>query len=69
MNQELHLSPAYGRDYKSAAAVKKDWEANKDFLVGNPGYRDYTNKEDCKDMKVVWIRYDRKMKMVKVPIT
>jgi len=29
------LVPAYGRDYKTAAAVKKDWEANKDFRIGD----------------------------------
>lgn len=27
------LVPAYGRDYKSKAAVLADWEAGKDFLV------------------------------------
>lgn len=27
------LKPAYGRDYTSEAAVRKDWEAGKDFRV------------------------------------
>ena len=27
------LTPAYGRDYKSMAAVKKDWADGKDFYV------------------------------------
>ena len=27
----LELAPAYGRDYKSKAAVLKDWEDGKDF--------------------------------------
>lgn len=29
----LTLVPAYGRDYKSQAAVKADWDADKDFVV------------------------------------
>ena len=30
---ELTLVPAYGRDYKSAQAVREDWMANKDFII------------------------------------
>ena len=29
----LTLQPAYGRDYKSKAAVLADWNDNKDFRV------------------------------------
>jgi hypothetical protein len=29
------LSPAYGRDYKSAKAVLADFDADKDFVVGS----------------------------------
>jgi hypothetical protein len=29
------LVPAYGRDYKSQAAVKADWEGKKDFILNN----------------------------------
>jgi hypothetical protein len=29
------LTPAYGRDYKSKAALKADWNANKDFVFHN----------------------------------
>jgi len=31
----LTLVPAYGRDYKTAKAVKEDWAIGKDFLVAN----------------------------------
>jgi hypothetical protein len=31
----LILVPAYGRDYESAAQVRKDWEAGKDFKIAN----------------------------------
>lgn len=29
------LVPAYGRDYKTAAEVKADWEAGKDFKIAD----------------------------------
>ena len=37
------LSPAYGRDYTSAKAVKADWNANKDFVI-----QDFFDKYDGK---------------------
>lgn len=33
----LTLSPAYGRDYTSAKAVKADWTAGKDFRIESYG--------------------------------
>ena len=36
------LSPAYGRDYANKAAVRADWEANKDFIVAS--YSVWTGK-------------------------
>ena len=33
------VTPAYGRDYKTAKAAKADWKAGKDFILqafGNP---------------------------------
>ena len=33
--QYMTLVPAYGRDYKTAKAVKEDWALGKDFLVAN----------------------------------
>ncbi len=29
------LTPAYGRDYKSKAAVMADWDADKDFIIAD----------------------------------
>jgi hypothetical protein len=29
------LLPAYGRDYKTAAAAKADWQSGKDFLIAS----------------------------------
>jgi len=31
--RDVHAVPAYGRDYKSASAVKADWLAGKDFRM------------------------------------
>ena len=39
----LPLMPAYGRDYSSLAALKKDYNANKDFITPSGSY---TNKSD-----------------------
>lgn len=43
MTNFVTVTPAYGRDYKSAAAALKDWIADKDFLV-----QDITNFWDKK---------------------
>lgn len=34
---QMSVTPAYGRDYKSAAAAIADLKAGKDFLTGGPG--------------------------------
>ena len=31
----MTLTPAYGRDYKSAKAVLQDWNDGKDFIVAD----------------------------------
>lgn len=33
MFKQLDIQPAYGRDYKSIAEVKTDWESGKDFQI------------------------------------
>ncbi len=38
--------PAYGRDYKSAKAVREDWAAGKDFLIQDMQHSGYVNKDD-----------------------
>ena len=64
----MTLTPAYGRDYKSAKQVKADWDAGKDFVCvdmfgGNDGR--YINKADAKGQSHV-IRYDGLRKVVAV---
>ena len=39
MFNQLDIIPAYGRDYKSIAEVKADWESGKDFqIIPSGGY-------------------------------
>ena len=33
--KKVTVTPAYGRDYKSKAAVKADWDADKDFIIAS----------------------------------
>ena len=51
--------PAYGRDYKSAAAAKQDWQDGKDFIIA-----DLSNRYDGKPCSIrdgleVTIRYNK----------
>ena len=62
----ITLGPAYGRDYKSAAAVKADWAENRDFII-----RDYFHPSDGKPTsredwigKTVAIRYAKLTRIV-----
>lgn len=65
--RDIHCIPAYGRDYKSKAAVLADWNAGKDFRDSFTGLylsaRDfpagYTNPQ-------IWIRYSRLTKIMRV---
>ena len=50
----IHLTPAYGRDYRAKGEAQKDWDANKDFLIadmsspydGKPINKEQTAKGD-----------------------
>ena len=64
--RDLHVTPAYGRDYKSKAAALADWNAHKDFTEQPSG--SFVNKEDAdRGGFKVWIRYDKLRKIVEVP--
>ena len=67
----MTLVPAYGRDYKSKAAVLKDFDADKDFVIadlfsGNDGR--YVNKSQLKGQSVN-IRYKNKTMIMVVKVT
>ncbi len=57
----LTLTPSYGRDYKSAAAVRADWATGKDFTIASVGpcRGRQVNKEDAPPGAVLNIRYKR----------
>jgi hypothetical protein len=59
----LELIPAYGRDYKNQAEVKKAWNEQNDFLVAPFG--PHINKQDAeREGANIIIRYDRLRKVV-----
>ena len=60
---DIHAVPAYGRDYKSKAAVLADWKAGKDFKSD----MGYLNIHDAKDItSEIWVRYDNQRKLIRV---
>ena len=63
--RDIHAVPAYGRDYKSASAVKADWLAGKDFRCAVSGQ--YLSTRDPYPSQVeVWVRYAKLTKLVRV---
>jgi hypothetical protein len=60
---DIHALPAYGRDYKSKAAVLADWQAGKDFRCAVSGR--YLSVRDNLPAQV-WIRYAKLTKLVRV---
>lgn len=63
------VTPAYGRDYKSAKAAKEDWQAGKDFIIA-----DFSSPWDGKPMSIadvedgqqIMIRYKQLTQITKV---
>jgi hypothetical protein len=65
--RDIHATPAYGRDYKSKAAVLADWNAGKDFRDALTGQ--YLSARDFpadKPQPQVWIRYQSMAKITRV---
>lgn len=65
----ITLTPAYGRDYKSKAAVQADFDAGKDFIIADMFHK-YSgkpaNKQDlAKECAEVMVRYDGLRKIAK----
>ena len=62
------LTPAYGRDYKTAKAAKADWAKGRDFIINDffdPDDGRYCNNRDMKDRKVM-LRFCRLRKIATV---
>lgn len=69
----MHLVPAYGRDYKSQAAVLADFNAGKDFKIADissPYDGAYVNKEQIvkNGIKRVTIRYKQLRSVMSVDV-
>jgi hypothetical protein len=61
------LTPAYGRDYKSKAAVLEDWFGGKDFQIATMMHPDcgrYTSCRDWPEEQELNIRYARLRKVL-----
>lgn len=58
VSSPINLWPAYGRQYKDAAAMRAAWEAGKDFSL-SPGVGPYTSIRDLgmlqQDASTVWL--------------
>lgn len=62
------LTPAYGRDYKSKAAIEVDLKSNKDFIVSDvahPSSGKLANLEDLRKSGVtdLTVRYGKLTKV------
>lgn len=66
MTNYIELTPAYGRDYSSAKAVRADWAAGRDFQVATygPDMGRYANSGDIPNDTKVLIRYAKLTKVV-----
>ena len=65
----MTVLPAYGRDYKSAKAVKADWAAGKDFVITgmHADSGRYINLQDAKSCtETIMVRYKGLREIVKV---
>lgn len=67
----IEVTPAYGRDYKSAKDAKADWAAGKDFVVasvdtGRAG--SYINIQDAPKGSTILIRYKRLTQVTTVQV-
>lgn len=49
----MTVSGAYGRDYKSAKAMREDWNAGKDFILRSLEGSGYLSKRDCAGQQVM----------------
>ena len=65
------LTPAYGREYKSAKEVKADFVAGKDFVLNTFQGSTYCSIADCQTGSTLVFRFggNRKVCSFKVPKT
>jgi hypothetical protein len=62
------LTPAYGRDYKSKAAVEADFRAGKDFMLNSYGGSGLVSVRDFAPGVRVNIRYKQQRSVAVVTV-
>jgi hypothetical protein len=62
----LSAVPAYGRDYRSKAALMADWNAGKDFLIQDMQASGYVNKDDKPADVILNVRYSNLTKVCQI---
>ena len=63
MARYITAVPAYGRDYKSAKAVREDWASGKDFLTVGFNSGGYVNKADKPADVILNVRFQKQTKV------
>jgi hypothetical protein len=61
--QLMTLTPAYGRDYKSAKALLEDFHNEKDFILNTPRGTTYINKPQIESGTIIQFRYSNLRKL------
>lgn len=64
----FELTPAYGRDYKTAKAVKEDFAANKDFRGDYQMGFALVNRDQIPAGATVLLRYKRNTAVTSVKV-
>lgn len=63
------LTPAYGRDYKTALQIEADFRAGKDFVFAGVGQIGrYCSIRDFKPGTTIELRYNRKIDLTMVEV-
>jgi hypothetical protein len=68
MNTYYELTPAYGKDYKSAAEVINAWRDGADFVGDYQLGFQYVNQENIPKPSTVNLRYARERRVAVVKV-
>jgi hypothetical protein len=71
LGDSITLTPAFGRDYRSAGQATEHWAAGKDFRIGTDG--PYCSIRDARSLhargvRTIRIRYARLRNVVEIPL-
>lgn len=71
MNHEVILTPAYGRDYKSADAAREAFLACKDWILNDPSSRwdgKPCSKNDFQAGQTIRLRYNKLRSVIRIEL-